>query len=272
MRFRGSMKIKIVFLGNLPKLQPMLMLTAAFLKRCGRVAGLGCLIFAGSLVSTETVSNGQTLSAAPPLAITNCLQARQLGEQNPTISHPIRLEGQICWVSPTHREFAMMDASGGLILQMEAPDQRLSLGQRLRLTGSATVVRTGDVFRFGVDGLIVDDDGLHPMAERAGAVFLKAGKIPIRVDWFNGPGLFGLEISCEGPDLPRHKINDSELFRSLGETTNWVSGLDYRCYEGWWTELPDFNELKPVKTGTVHSFDVGVRTREIGRASCRERV
>ncbi len=155
-----------------------------------------------------------------------------------------------------------MDTSGGLILKMEDPDQRLSPGQRLHLTGSATVMRTGDVLRIGVDGLIVDADGLHPMAERAGAVFLKAGKIPIRVDWFNGPGLFGLEINCEGPDLPRHKINDSELFRRLGETTNWVSGLDYRGYEGWWTELPDFNELKPVKTGTVHNFDVGVRTRD----------
>lgn len=240
----------------------MLMLTVAFLKRCGRAARLGCLIFAGSLVCTETLSTGQTLSAAPLLAITNCLQARQIGVQNLGISHPIRLEGQVCWVSPTHSAFAMMDASGGLILEMEAPDQRVSLGHRLRLTGSATVMRTGDVFRIGVDGLIVDADGLHPMAERAGAVFLKAGKIPIRVDWFNASGSFGLEITCEGPDLPRHKIDDSELFRSLGETTNLVSGLDYRDYEGWWTELPDFSRLKPIRTGTVHNFDVGVRTRD----------
>jgi len=238
------------------------MLTVAFLKWCGRAAGLRCLIFAGSLVCTETVSTGQTVSAAPLLAITNCLQARQIGVQNLGISHPIRLEGQVCWVSPTHRAFAMMDASGGLILEMDAPDQRVSLGQRLRLTGSATVMRTGDVFKIGVGGLIVDNDGLHPMAERAGAVFLKAGKIPIRVDWYNGPGLFGLEINYEGPDLPRHRINDSELFRSLGETTNLVSGLDYRDYEGWWTELPNFSRLKPVRTGTVHNFDVVVRTRD----------
>jgi len=202
------------------------------------------------------------LSAAPLLAITNCLQARQLGVQNSGISYPIRLEGQVCWVSPTHRAFAIMDASGGLILEMEAPDQRVSVGQRLRLTGPATVMRTGDVFKIGVDGLIVNNDGLHPMSERAGAVFLKAGKIPIRVDWFNGPGLFGLEINYEGPDLSRRRISESELFRNPGGTTNWVSGLDYRCYEGWWTELPDFNSLKPVKAGTVDNFDLAVRTRD----------
>ncbi|MGD1087879.1 MAG: ATP-binding protein [Verrucomicrobiota bacterium] len=182
--------------------------------------------------------------------------------QNSGISHPIRLEGQVCWVSPTHSEFAMMDASGGLILEMKTPDERLNIGQRLRLTGSATVMRTGDIFKIGVDGLIVNNDGLHPMFERAGAVFLKAGKIPIRVDWFNGPGLFGLEINYEGPDLPRRNLNDSGLFRNPGGTTHWVRGLDYRCYEGWWTELPDFNELKPVKTGTVDNFDLAVRTRD----------
>ena len=155
-----------------------------------------------------------------------------------------------------------MDASGGLILELEAPDPKVSVGQILRLTGSATLVRAGDVFRIGVDGLVVDDDGLHPMAEIVGAVFLKTGMIPIRVDWFNASGSFGLEINCEGPDLPRHKMDDSELFRSVDETTNLAGGLDYRDYEGWWIELPDFNRLKPIRAGTVHNFDLGVRTRD----------
>ncbi len=226
--------------------------------------GLACLIFLGSPAGAETPSPGQTVAAAPPLVITNCLQARQIGVQNLGLPHPIRLEGQVCWISPTHRTFAMADASGGLIVQMEALDQAVTIGQKLRLTGSATVMSSGDVFKIGVDGLIVDNDGLHPKAERAGAVFLKAGKIPIRVDWFNGPGSCGLEIDYEGPDFIRRSLNDSGLFRNPKGTTNWVSGLDYRCYEGWWTDLPDFDELKPVKTGTVDHFDVGVRTREEG--------
>ena len=241
------------------------MLTATFLKWCIRTVRLGCLILAGSLFGTETVATGQTWTGSPQFAITNCLLARQIGVQNLGNSYPIRLEGQVCWVSPTHREFAMMDASGGVILEMEDPDQKMSIGQRLRLTGYAVVMKAGDVFKIGVDGLIVDDDGLHPMtAGKAGAVFLNAGKIPIRVDWFNGPGLFGLEINYEGPDLPRTNINAFELFRNPNGTTNWVSGLDYRCYEGWWTELPDFKSLKPVKTGTVDNFDLAVRTRDEG--------
>ena len=158
----------------------------------------------------------------------------------------------------------MLDVSGGLILEMEWLNQPLSIGQWVRLTGAATVLKAGNIIRIGVDGLVVDDDGLHPLIERTGAVFLKAGRTPIQVEWFNRIGPFGLEVSCEGPDLPRRKLNDSELFRSAGATTNQMSGLDYRCYEGWWTELPDFSGLKPVKSGTVDNFDLGARTRNEG--------
>ena len=232
---------------------------AAFSRWCGRAS---CLIFFTGLVQAEMALSSQTLTAIPLPAITNLFQVRQLGLQNPGISHPIRLEGQVCWVSPRQKTFAMLDASGGLILEMEWLNQPLSIGQRVRLTGTASVLKAGNVFRIGVDGLVVDDDGQHPMTESTGAVFLKAGRIPIRVEWFNGLGPFGLEVSCEGPDLPRRRISNSELFRGPGESTNRVSGLDYRCFEGWWTELPDFSRLKPVKTGAADNFDLGVRTRD----------
>jgi signal transduction histidine kinase len=239
-------------------------MSTVFSRWCGRAAGLCCLFFAGFLVGAEIESTSLTLSAAPLPVITNLFQVRQLGLQNSGISRPIRLEGQVCWVSPTQKTFAMLDASEGLILEMEWLNQPLSIGQRVRLTGAATVLKAGNIFRIGVDGLVVDDDGLHPMIERTGAVLLKAGRTPIQVEWFNGTGPFGLEVSCEGPDLPRRKINDSELSRSPGETINRVNGLDYRCFEGWWTELPDFSRLKPVKTGTIDNFNLGVRTRDEG--------
>jgi hypothetical protein len=237
---------------------------SAFLKCCGRAVGWACLYFAGGLVCAETASTSNTLPAATLLTITNCLQARRLGVQNSGIACPIRLEGQVCWVGPTQKRFAMVDESGGLMLEMEWLDQTLSIGQRVRLTGAATIMKAGSFFRIGVDGLVVDNDGLHPLTERAGDIFIKAGRIPIRVEWFNGTGPFGLEVNCEGPDLPRRKLNDSELFRSGSETTNLVRGLDCRCYEGWWTELPNFSRLKPVKTATVDNFNLGVRTRDEG--------
>jgi signal transduction histidine kinase len=204
------------------------------------------------------------LIADTPQTITNLFQIRQLGLQNPGKSSPIRLEGQVCWVDSAHKTFALIDNSGGLMLKMDWLDQPLRIGQRLSLTGAATFMNAGNIFKIGVDGMVVDDDGLHPMAEKSGAVFLKAGKIPICVDCFNGKGDFGLDVNYEGPDLPRRELSASELFRHSGKTVNWVKGLDYCCYEGLWNELPDFNELIPAKTGITDNFNLNVRTRDEG--------
>jgi signal transduction histidine kinase len=225
---------------------------------------LSGLIFAADPVCAQTGPLNQDLVPAPLPTITNLSQFRQLGLQNPCLSHPIRLEGQVCWVNPAEKTFALVDATGGLLLQWEWLNQPLSLGQRVRLTGAATVLKGGNIFKIGVDGLVMNNDGLHPMIEQAGATYLKVGKVPIRLDWFNGEGLFGLTANFEGPGLPRQGIKDSALFRKPGNAANWVPGLDYRCYEGWWHDLPDFDELKPVKTGVVDNFNLGVRTRDEG--------
>ena len=132
---------------------------------CGWSAGLICMVFAGRLTGAEFTPRNETPAPVPLPAITNLLQVRQLGMQNSCISHPIRLEGQVCWVTPEQKAFAMLDASGGLILEMEWLNQSLSIGQRVRLTGAATVRRAGNTVRVGVDGLVVDDDALHPMIE-----------------------------------------------------------------------------------------------------------
>ncbi len=40
-----------------------------------------------------------------------------------------------------------------------------------------------------------------------------------------------------------------------------VSGLQYEYYEGAWSNLPDFNALPPVKTGTTPAFDLSPRNQ-----------
>jgi len=223
---------------------------------------LGGLLFVEGLVCAQTGPLSQDLVPAPLPAITNLSQLRELGLQNPCLSHPLRLEGQVCWVNPSEKTFALVDATGGLVLRMEWLNQPLGLGQRVRLTGAATVFKGGNIFKMGIDGLVLNNDGLHPMIEQAGAIYLKAGKVPIRLDWFNGEGLFGLTTTFEGPGLPRQWIADSALFRKPDNAASWVPGLDYRCYEGGWQDLPDFDELKPVKTGVADNFNLGVRTRD----------
>src|SRR4029077_6287943 len=98
--------------------------------------------------------------------------------------------------------------------------------------------------------------------------FLSAGRHPLRVDWFNSGGGFALDLEYEGPGLPRQKLAAASLSRKpaapVERSGNFVPGLDYRCYEGFWERLPDFRQLAPVKNGVVPQIDLSVRSRDQG--------
>lgn len=117
---------------------------------------------------------------------------------------------------------------------------------------------------WGVKGPVVDNDGVHNMVEKIGAVFLKAGLNPLRVEWFNRAYQYGLKVEYAGPELPRKTIPDSALFRKEadagGSATKFVNGLDFKCCQAPGEMLPDFDASPALKSGTVNNFDLGVIT------------
>lgn len=86
----------------------------------------------------------------------------------------------------------------------------------LRFSGFLQVPQAGqytffltsdDGSRLHLDGkLVIDNDGLHGMAEKSAAVDLAAGGHPIVVTYFDAGGGKGLELAWAGPDLPRQKV------------------------------------------------------------------
>ncbi len=148
---------------------------------------------------------------------------------------------------------------------MDLGGQSVEPGQRVRLEGNGTITPAGAGFRIGAKGPVVDNDGVHDMVEKSGAVFLKAGRNPIRVEWFNGLAKYGLKVEYQGPTLSRQKIPDSALFRiQVDETSgasNWVSGLNFLCSDAPSEVLPDFNPSTSLKTGTVNNFDLRIMPR-----------
>jgi signal transduction histidine kinase len=197
--------------------------------------------------------------------ITNVHQIRLLAVQVPQASYSIRLEGDVWWVNPTRGKLVLKDDSGAEELVIDLRGGRAESGQRVRLEGNATITPLGAGFRIGAKGPVVDNDGVHAMVEKSGAVFLKAGRNPIRVEWFNGVEKYGLEVDYQGPSLPRQKIPGSALFRvqvdGASGVSNWVNGLDFRCSEALDEVLPAFSRSTALKTGTVDSFDLRVMTR-----------
>ncbi|MHC4943916.1 MAG: alpha-L-fucosidase [Planctomycetota bacterium] len=64
--------------------------------------------------------------------------------------------------------------------------------------------RSDDGSRLYIGGrLVVDNDGLHGMAEKQGYIPLRAGLHSLRVEYFNATGGLGLELSFEGPGVER---------------------------------------------------------------------
>ncbi len=99
----------------------------------------------------------------------------------------------------------------------------------LRFTGMVQVPKTGK-YTFSIasddgsrlyldDKLLIDNDGLHGMVEKTGAVDLAAGSHPIVVTYFDNGGGDGLEVAWSGPDLPKQKIAANYLTVSGGGET-----------------------------------------------------
>lgn len=195
------------------------------------------------------------------MPVTNMVQISRLSSQNPNTAYLVRLEGAILWANWPEGKFVLQDASGAGELEMNLHGRILQPGDRIRLEGKTTITSRGAGFQLGTIGPAVDDDGIHTMTEKSGAVYLNPGRYPICVDWFNGPAEYGLEIDYQGPGLARQKIPDAVLFHpqtNADATVDFVPGLNYACYPVGGEVLPDFSQLTALRTGTVSNFDLGV--------------
>ena len=195
--------------------------------------------------------------------VTNLQQlarAADAGDQN---SYRIQIEGNVWWASARQGRLVLADDSGGTELQSDLWGQPVIARHRIRLEGTGPVSRRGAALRIGAWSPLVNNDGLHSLIATSNTIPLAAGRHPIRVDFFNSRGAAEFEFDYEGPDLPRQRVPDPALFRLErdGGASHFVNGLDYRCYEGFWRVLPDFNALPPIKTGTAPNFDVTLLTR-----------
>jgi signal transduction histidine kinase len=197
--------------------------------------------------------------------VTHVGQIRLLASQTPTASYSFHLAGDVWRANPASGKFVLKDATGAEELEMDLQGQPVESGQRVLVEGNGTITPTSAGFKIGARGPVVNNDGIHGMIEKSGAVFLRAGRNPIRVEWFNGVEKYGLEVDYQGPGLPRRKIPDSALYRvqvdAASGASNWVHGLEYRCCEVSGEVLPDFNALPALAAGTVNNFDLRVMTR-----------
>jgi signal transduction histidine kinase/CheY-like chemotaxis protein len=156
----------------------------------------------------------------------------------------------------------LQDESGTSLLELQPSERIASPGSRIQIDGPIAI----DAHRLSARAsALVDNDGVHSMAEKSATIYLRKGKHPIEAAWFNGLGNSGLEINYEGPDIPRQPISADALshakYNAATHAIDFVPGLEYVSYEGSFRRASDFWKLPPLAVGVATNFSIGFATR-----------
>jgi signal transduction histidine kinase len=240
---------------------------------CNRVGLAEALIFALCLAggrpqrSLAQTSDPSTTAPSEATAITNLAQlCRAFGSQERFYSD-LRLELVVCASSrPEIGVVVARDDTGVELLELGRRGGELPPGEKIRIEGNQLLLRRRELGTQISAAPLVDDDGLHRPKTVAGEIVLKAGPVPVELDWFNCFRNFALEVACQQPNRPRKKIPDSALWHVTRDhspgATNLAGGLRVECFEGYWEQVPDFDLLRKIKSGTTRNFDLGFRTQD----------
>jgi signal transduction histidine kinase len=208
---------------------------------------------------------GSTLMAQ---SITNLHQLTQALNSNQQINGDVDIEATVCAASrPKVGVMIVQDETGVELLQISGFDREIFPGERICIRRDSCLLRKREM---GVEITampVVNNDGLHPRSAVAGEVSLPAGKIPLRLEWFNNLRSFALDVEWAISNEPPRLIETSNLWHAVvtgSGVTNFLPGLRTEYYEGSWETLPDFNLLRPVKTCILTNFDLGIRLRDEG--------
>jgi signal transduction histidine kinase len=205
-------------------------------------------------------------STAEAQTVTNLHQLTLLLNANPRAIRDVDLQATVCAASqPGTGVLIARDDTGVELLQLGAFDRAISPGQRIRIRHASCWLRKREL-GVEISALpVVSNDGLHARSAVTGVVALAAGDIPLRLEWFNYWREFALEVSWATSNQPPRLVDASNLWHAVPAgpgTSGFSPGLRAECYEGAWEELPDFNLLRPAKTGWVTNFDLDFRSRD----------
>lgn len=164
----------------------------------------------------------------------------------------------VCSVSRGGRELVVADASGAELLLLEQA-VAVTPGMSVRIFGTNCHLIRGDWGIVLMRPPMIEDDGLHGLRTNSATQFLGAGRHPVRLEWFNAGQARGLALSWQRPGQPIHPIPDERFVRAEGE--GFARGLAYRCFEGRWLMLPNFQHMLPVRVGTASNLTLNATTR-----------
>ncbi len=195
------------------------------------------------LVADNSMSQESVAPAnREPVTVTNMLQLRRLISLDENVNCAVRIEGVVLWASPAHDQMILQDKTGAGTVRMDLSNQSSLQGQYLIIEGTC-IIRKGN---HCLSQSSITTGNTPALRDRA-RFFFTPGSIPFVSNGSNAGELFDLTVDWASPWQSRETIPNDALWRqednSHGQTNRLAQGLNYCCYEGAWTRLPDFSQL-----------------------------
>ena len=215
--------------------------------------------------SVGDAATNQSDVLPPPQALTNLSQLENWAANALTNVYPFRIVADVCEADPVAGVLVLRDSTGLEFIHVDFTNRDVKPGATVRFEGEGCALKLQSFGLAIVPRLVLDMDGVRGLKVESSSVFLHAGLNPITAEWFNHLGHASFFVEYSGPGVRRQALPSALLFRAdvnpVTHATNFVSGLNYRCFEGLYEHLPSFAVSRPTKTGVSTNFDVNLRTR-----------
>ncbi|HWC58756.1 MAG TPA: hypothetical protein VHC44_03610, partial [Verrucomicrobiae bacterium] len=229
---------------------------------------LFCLLFAVAMAGSASAQEIPPISTTnAPAPVTNLWDLSQAVNRQERQVCDVKLEGVVCAATdPATGVIILRDDSGVALIELGNDQPEMSPGDKIRIEGQNCLLRRRDMGVKICSAPVVDNDGVHGAVTNYGEITLTAGRHPVRLEWFNQLRDFSLQVAWQPPNAPSQPIPASVFSHRLAPDPSgrslFAPGLRADAYEGNWQTLPDFELLKPVKSGVVTDFDLSFRTRD----------
>jgi signal transduction histidine kinase len=221
-----------------------------------------CLAFASAVLFASNVRAQESPSSDLP--VTNLFQLVELLNQNEKAIRDIRLEATVCAASdPSIGVVILKDATDVELVELGADQPRLLPGEKILIQQKQCLLRRRHMGAQISSVPLVDKAGGITNLLSAGRLSLKAGRYPLTLEWFNELYDPYLQVYRWPPHPPPLAIASSGLSYSVSNGVNqFKPGLQVEYYEGNWDRIPDFDLLKPVKSGVITNVDMGFQSQD----------
>ncbi len=219
---------------------------------------------AGSVSAQEIFPSPEAGAQVP---VTNLLELTQAVNRQERLLCDVKLEGTVCAATdPEMGVIILQDDSGVALIELGNDQPGIAAGDKIRIEGQNCLLRRREMGVKITSAPVVDNDGVHGAITKYGEITLTAGRHPVRLEWFNQLRDFSLRVAWQPPNASSQPIPASALSHRLAPDasgkSSFAPGLRVDAYEGNWQTIPDFELLKPVKSGVATNFDLDFRTRD----------